>query len=72
MFGDQVFTGPIGEIILTPRSYLNVDSFVITVPCASIPFIYSVVVASRGEGLAISDPLFAQLTVEVEIKLSYE
>ena len=60
-----------GEIIKTPRSYLNVDCFVMIIPCASIPFTDNVLVPINGDGLEISTPPRAQLAVEVDTKLSY-
>ena len=67
--GDHVFIDPVGAIIATPRLYVNVDCFVIVVPCASIPLTDSVLVP-RDAGRGISLPLFAQTAVEDETKLS--
>ena len=50
---------------------MKVLVFVLTTAPASIPFIYSVTVPDVDGGV-MSEPLSAQLAVEVETQLSYE
>ena len=72
ILGAQVLGPVTDEIINTPSLYSNVDCFVIIAPSVFIPRTDNVLVPRRGDGFGISDPLFAQLTVEVDTKLSYE
>ena len=70
-FGDQELIVPAGASIDTLISYLNVDCLVLVTPYISIPLTDNVLVPSTV-GRNMSLPLFAQLTVEVDWKLSYE